>query len=118
GRARLVRETPLVARGGDRFVVRSFSPVTTIGGGVVLDPFPAPRPRLRQRRLAAEQLPIERLLVLAQEAGLAGLSTDSLPTRLGLLPGQVPTPTPEAVTAPLSPGAPGWAGDALAAQAT
>src|SRR5204862_455334 len=89
GLARLVLETPLVARGGDRFVVRSFSPVTTIGGGVVLDPFPAPRPRLRQRRLAAGQLPIERLLVLAQEAGLAGLSTDSLPTRLGLLPGRV-----------------------------
>src|SRR5207247_2475381 len=90
GLARLVLETPLVARGGDRFVVRSFSPVTTIGGGVVLDPFPAPRPRLRQRRLAAGQLPIERLLVLAQEAGLAGLSTASLPTRLGLVPGPVP----------------------------
>ncbi|OLD03755.1 MAG: selenocysteine-specific translation elongation factor, partial [Gemmatimonadetes bacterium 13_1_40CM_3_69_22] len=40
GLARLMLETPLVARGGDRFVLRSFSPVTTIGGGVVLDPFP------------------------------------------------------------------------------
>src|SRR6266446_6842051 len=39
GVARLVLETPVVARGGDRFVLRSFSPVTTIGGGVVLDPF-------------------------------------------------------------------------------
>src|SRR5204862_482012 len=57
GLARLVLETPLVARGGDRFVVRSFSPVTTIGGGVVLDPFPAPRPRLRPRRLAAGEVP-------------------------------------------------------------
>src|SRR5207249_4432887 len=72
GLARLMLETPLVARGGDRFVLRSFSPVTTIGGGVVLDPFPAQRPRLRQRRLAAEQPPVERLRQLAREAGLAG----------------------------------------------
>src|SRR5205823_13046124 len=91
GLARLVLETPLVARGGDRFVVRSFSPVTTIGGGVVLDPFPAPRPRLRQRRLATEQLPIERLQVLAHEAGLAGLPVAGLPMRLGVLPGRLPT---------------------------
>src|SRR5438876_11566255 len=118
GLARLVLETPLVARGGDRFVVRSFSPVTTIGGGVVLDPFPAPRPRLRQRRLAAGQLPIERLLVLAQEAGLAGLSTDSLPTRLGLLPGQVPTLITEAGKDLLSLGATVVARHALAAEAT
>jgi selenocysteine-specific elongation factor len=96
GLARLVLETPLVARGGDRFVLRSFSPVTTIGGGVVLDPFPAPRPRLRQRRLAAEQPAIERLPVLVQEAGLAGLPTDSLPARLGVLPGQVPSLIAEA----------------------
>ena len=31
---------PVVARGGDRFVLRSYSPVTTIGGGRVLDPLP------------------------------------------------------------------------------
>jgi selenocysteine-specific elongation factor len=37
--ARLLLETPLVARAGDRFVVRSYSPVTTIGGGVVVDPW-------------------------------------------------------------------------------
>src|SRR2546422_756652 len=40
GPVRLMLETPLVARGGDRFVLRSFSPFTTIGGGIVLDPFP------------------------------------------------------------------------------
>ncbi len=52
GLARLVLEHPLVARGGDRFVIRSFSPVTTIGGGVVLDPFPPRRPRVSERGLA------------------------------------------------------------------
>ncbi|HEV8600305.1 MAG TPA: selenocysteine-specific translation elongation factor [Gemmatimonadales bacterium] len=40
GRARLALETPLLARGNDRFVLRSYSPVATIGGGRVLDPLP------------------------------------------------------------------------------
>lgn len=33
-------EKPVVAQRGDRFVVRSYSPVSTIGGGVVLDSSP------------------------------------------------------------------------------
>jgi len=89
GLARLVLETPLVARGGDRFVLRSFSPVTTIGGGVVLDPFPPARTRLRRRRVAVEQGPAARLGVFAVEAGLMGLATDSLAVRLGVSPGRV-----------------------------
>jgi selenocysteine-specific elongation factor len=36
----------VVAVGGDRFIVRQFSPLTTIGGGEVLDPFPI---RLRSK---------------------------------------------------------------------
>jgi len=89
GLARLVLETPVVARGGDRFVLRSFSPVTTIGGGVVLDPFTPSRTRLRRRRVAVEQGPAARLGVLAAEAGLAGLGTDTLAVRLGVSPGRV-----------------------------
>ena len=90
GLARLVLEGPLVARGGDRFVLRSFSPVTTIGGGVVLDPFPPqPGPRLRHRGLALTQTPAERLLGWVSEAGLAGVPTRDLPVRLGILPGDV-----------------------------
>ena len=89
GVARLVLESPVVARGGDRFVLRSFSPVTTIGGGVVLDPFAPPRTRLRRRRLAVEQGPAARLGVLAVEAGLMGLATESLAVRLGVSPARV-----------------------------
>lgn len=40
GAARLALEAPVVARGSDRFVLRSYSPVVTIGGGRVLDPLP------------------------------------------------------------------------------
>lgn len=39
-------ERPVVARAGDRFVLRFYSPVTTIGGGVVLDPWAPRRGRL------------------------------------------------------------------------
>ncbi len=39
-------EGPVTARAGDRFVIRFYSPVTTIGGGVVLDPWARRRGRL------------------------------------------------------------------------
>jgi selenocysteine-specific elongation factor len=84
--ARLLLERPLVARGGDRFVVRSFSPVTTIGGGVVLDPFPPHRPRVSERGLSLEQAPAARLARFVEEAGLAGVRAAGLPVRLGILP--------------------------------
>jgi selenocysteine-specific elongation factor len=89
GLARLLLERPLVARGGDRFVVRSFSPVTTIGGGVVLDPFPPKRPRVSERGLAADQPAGERLGRWVEEAGLVGVPVRDLPVRLGILPDDV-----------------------------
>ena len=91
GPARLVLETPLVARGGERFVLRSFSPVTTIGGGVMLDPFPTQRTRLRRRRIVPDQTPAQRLEALVVEAGLAGVATDTLAVRLGVAPRRVTT---------------------------
>jgi selenocysteine-specific elongation factor len=89
GFARLLLEQPLVARGGDRFVVRSFSPVTTIGGGLVLDPFPPKRPRVAERGLAVQQSGGERLARLVEEAGLRGVPVRDVPVRVGILPGEV-----------------------------
>jgi selenocysteine-specific elongation factor len=89
GLARLLLERPLVARGGDRFVVRSFSPVTTLGGGVVLDPFPPKRPRVSERGLSTQQPAGERLARLVEEAGLRGILIRDLPVRLGILPDDV-----------------------------
>ena len=43
---------PLLVVPGDRFIIRQFSPVITIGGGVVLDSFPA--------RRSSKQVPIVR----------------------------------------------------------
>ena len=42
-------EAPAVLTRGDRMIVRSYSPLVTIGGGVVLDPVP-PRPGVRTPR--------------------------------------------------------------------
>ncbi len=41
-------ERPLVAERGDPFIIRSYSPMTTIGGGIVLDPAPARHRRFRR----------------------------------------------------------------------
>jgi len=91
GLARLLLERPIVARGGDRFVIRSFSPVTTIGGGIVLDPFPPRRPRVSERGLTIGQPVSERLGRFVEEAGLAGVRVEDLAVRLGILPSDVPT---------------------------
>ena len=58
-------ESPLVAERGDRFVIRSYSPMTTIGGGKVLEPFP-----VRHRRFRRPV--IEQLQQLEQSSGSAG----------------------------------------------
>jgi len=44
-------ERKLVAQNSDRFILRSFSPVTTIGGGIVLDARPTKHKRFNQEVL-------------------------------------------------------------------
>ncbi len=46
-------EEPLVPRYDDRFIVRSYSPVYTIGGGMVLDVFPPRRTQLGDHERAS-----------------------------------------------------------------
>jgi selenocysteine-specific elongation factor len=86
GLARLALEGPLVARGGDRFVIRSYSPVLTIGGGVVLDPLP---PLRRPRWPAQLQAPEGgRRVVGLVERRPAGVTSRLLPVLLGLTPAE------------------------------
>jgi selenocysteine-specific elongation factor len=80
----LLLEAPLVARGGDRFVLRSFSPVTTIGGGVVVDPMPP-----KGRRRPVDHSPSERLVGWALESDLSGMPIAALAVRLGVAAGTV-----------------------------
>ena len=87
--ARVVLDTPVVARAGDRFVIRGGSPVGTLGGGVVVDPYPShrrPKPWTSPR-----STPEERLALVLAEAGGDGLSLDDVPVRVGVAPGSVAT---------------------------
>jgi len=48
--AQLRLEDPVLLLPGDRFILRQFSPVVTIGGGAVIDAAPLPRSRTRKLR--------------------------------------------------------------------
>ncbi|HVE79434.1 MAG TPA: selenocysteine-specific translation elongation factor, partial [Gemmatimonadaceae bacterium] len=85
--ARVVLDEPLVARAGDRFVLRGGSPLTTIGGGVVVDPQP---PGRRARPwLAPHASTADRLALAVVEADAAGVEESALPVRLGAHPAEV-----------------------------
>lgn len=53
GFAQLRLEEEIAVRKGDRFIVRFYSPVETIGGGVILDANPMKHKRFRQEVLSA-----------------------------------------------------------------
>ncbi len=46
-------DQPLVAHRQDRFIVRSYSPMTTIGGGQIIDPAPVKHKRFRKEVMQA-----------------------------------------------------------------
>jgi len=85
---RLLLEAPLVARAGDRFVVRSYSPVTTIGGGVVVDPWADERvfsrARGRQSFPAAPASDAALVELLVRRRGPRGLGRLELEVAAGL----------------------------------
>jgi selenocysteine-specific elongation factor len=86
GFAQIRLERGVVAVAGDRFVIRSYSPSITIGGGVILDPH-LPKLRRNTRReilepLRAGSIP-ERLVHLVRLAGLEGISVVDLEQRTG-----------------------------------
>jgi selenocysteine-specific elongation factor len=83
GLARLALEEPLVARGGDRFVLRSYSPVATIGGGRVIDPVPPRRAPWPEGIGDADSA--ARLRALAERRG-HGIEAPLLPLVTGLPP--------------------------------
>ena len=87
---RLHLERPVALTRGDRFVLRTYSPPVTIGGGLVLDPAP-PGGRLRSaagfnrfRRLDVLDDHAAAVTVMVEEARGAGVSVDALGPRLGL----------------------------------
>jgi selenocysteine-specific elongation factor len=94
--ARFRLEGPLVALPGDRFVVRSYSPIVTIGGGALLDVAP-PRARLRapQRlahlRLLAGGSPEQIVEEHIRHAGVGGVRLAALTARTPFGPARTRT---------------------------
>src|SRR5262245_61072332 len=87
--AQLRLETPTLALPGDHFIVRAYSPVVTIGGGVVIDALPS-KHRLREAAEAASWLEkleaadeVERIALLVEMAGERGMSQDEIAARSG-----------------------------------
>jgi selenocysteine-specific elongation factor len=96
GLARLKLDDPLLLLPGDRFIVRQFSPVITIGGGRVLDAVEQPR---RSKAKSGERLAFlqaiadgdhqESLLARAARRGANGLSISDAVAETGWLPPRV-----------------------------
>ena len=84
GRFRL--ERPIVALPGDRYVIRTYSPIVTIGGGTLLDVAP---PRFKRKapallghlELLEQGAPAQVLEEHLKQAGAAGLRLADLPAR-------------------------------------
>jgi selenocysteine-specific elongation factor len=87
-------EKPIMALPGDHFIMRSYSPLLTIGGGEVLDAFPSRHKRLSQQ--VKEEMETlekgsddEKIRIRLLKAGPAGLSWPDLMMRTNLLPAKL-----------------------------
>lgn len=90
--ARIILREPTLLVPGDRFIIRMFSPVVTIGGGAVLDTAGS---RYRRAENPAARLDVlaggdaaARVRLLVTEAG-AGMSLPDLVARTGLPEGEI-----------------------------
>jgi selenocysteine-specific elongation factor len=82
-------EEPAIALPGDRFVIRSYSPMATIGGGHIIDPLPGKhrrnRPVVIERLMRLEEGSLQdRVEVFLEEAGDHGMEAATLSVKTGL----------------------------------
>jgi len=95
-------EEPLTALPGDRFIIRSYSPQITIGGGVILDALPE-KHRIRDEtaRRHLEQLEAasagERVALFIEMAGTHGATATELASRTGVTDSQLEALTRELI---------------------
>jgi len=90
--ARIITDSPLVLRGGDRFVLRLPAPLRTIGGGVVVDPYARrrPLPHVAEQDLERLTLSAEARLrfVLASQSS-RGVRLTDISVRTGCAPAEL-----------------------------
>ena len=92
--AQIRLEEPIVVLPRDRFVIRSYSPIITIGGGEILDIMPRKHRRLRSSSMNHLKLlyqgdETERLLILLRDSRLNGVELADLTGRLTLKPSDI-----------------------------
>ncbi len=89
----LLLQEPVAVWPGDRYVIRSYSPIRTIGGGIVYNNAPRKRKRTvaRDRARNTEIFTLygsgtaeEKMLLFLEESGFTGIIADELATRLGV----------------------------------
>jgi selenocysteine-specific elongation factor len=89
GYARLKFAAPMLLLPGDRFIVRQFSPVVTIGGGIVLDATPATRKRRAGEAIAflnimRDGTPAQILAARVARRGAIGLRVSDVPGEMNI----------------------------------
>ena len=89
GYAQLRMTEPIASKNGDRFVVRFYSPLETIGGGVILDDAPMKHKRNVPSVIAALKIKeggsaADRVLQLIDEAGMALPTAAKLNAKLNI----------------------------------
>jgi len=89
---RFVLRDPLLLLPGDRFIVRMFSPVVTIGGGVVLDIAPPSRMRRAQLDQRLTQMETGDPVAILVHESKFGISVAGLVARTGMLASEIGEP--------------------------
>jgi selenocysteine-specific elongation factor len=84
-------EEPTLALPGDRFIIRQYSPMITIGGGEILDAMPDKHRRMDKsvvERLLVfkEGTPLEQIMALVDEAGLRSIELKRIAAARGMTP--------------------------------
>jgi selenocysteine-specific elongation factor len=87
--AQVLLERPTFALPGDRFIIRQYSPMVTLGGGEILDSRPGRHrrsdPAIPQRLQRLQRSPLNaRIAALVEGANLRAMDADELIGRLGL----------------------------------
>ena len=89
----LILQEPVAVWPGDHYVVRSYSPITTIGGGAILNSAPRKRKRATEKDRARNRevftiyhsgSEAEKMLLFLEESGLEGITLEQMAVRLGI----------------------------------
>jgi selenocysteine-specific elongation factor len=95
GYAQLRLQRPVVALSGDHFILRRHSPLSTVGGGIILDHFPLKRrksgdPQALKTLQSLDQASVsDRLAIAVGERGEKGATEAHLVAKTGLRPEEI-----------------------------